>query len=405
MRSRPLVHALTPPAGHGPGGLRPGWIRPWPIPAPSPDPACCACCPALHHGPGVLAAAGQPGPGVRPLRIPGGRGCPRWAKGSRTRTSVLHTGRLLVGGRGLNGRALRWNLLLGGTLAGNSRYEQRILTPGRRGWTWPGVPAPTLGLTFSSRHGWREANRFMDDSLRLPRLGVRPVGLQYANEYLGEFSRQRGQSPRLPRNGEPEDTRFVRGELAGHPARRHACAGLRRDPGLRAGGQPGLRPVTQPGRGGTVTGALPWQGQPAWRAAAPLAGWACALAGERTGQACAPAEHHLLEARFGSDWSEWQRRDLFRRHYLAAWSWSPGSVLGPAPAGRGCLAASWTSRMWITSGPCWRAPGCAARPLELAEGHGRTGCASCLALDLQASLDAGLKQSVRWGDGIDVRLK
>lgn len=332
------------------------------------------------------------------LSNPGGLGA-REGQGVTDESLSLHTGRLLVGGRGvLPGRALDWNLLLGGTLAANSRYEQRILTPeGRLDLAWRA--GPDLGLTFSSRHGWREANRFMADSLRR-RDWVTALGLRYTNEYLGELSARAG-NRRAYLEGNPEDTRFVRGDLAGT-----LPGGMR----VRAFGETlgyGLEDsldfdLARNQVGLSVTGALPWDGhqhgelQRRWQEG--RVHW---LVNERV--SLRPLPGHLLEARFGSDWSEWQRQDLFRRHYHAAWNWSPAQVWGLRLLGEGAWLrldnADVDHERAVLAGPWLH-----TRPLGSLKDR-QDGLRFLSDLDLQASLDAGLKQSVRWGDGVDVRFR
>lgn len=395
MRSRPLVHALTP-------------LLAMALVASAQDGSVLAD-PGAESGSRLLRLLPRvaSGPGFQPqgslewrstFSNPGGED-PRLGHGVTDERLGLHTGRLLVGARGLNGnRTLRWNLLLGGTFAGNTRYEQRILTPeARLDLAWRA--SETLGLRLGSRHGWREANRFMDDSLRL-RDWVTTVGLQWQNDYLGELDLTGG-NRRAYRNGDPQDTRFLQGELRGT-----LPGGLR----LRAFGETlgyGLEDsldfdLARNQVGVELAGALPWQGrqqgelQRRWQAG--RVHW---LVNERL--SVRPLEHHLLEARFGSDWSEWQERDLFRRHYLAAWSWSPDPRWGLRLSGEG----AWLKldeqdvdhERAVLAGPWLR-----SRPLERWRNTAGP-LASLSDLDLQASFDGGLKQSVRWGDGIDLRLK
>lgn len=132
------------------------------------------------------------GPGFQPqgslswrstLTNPAGED-PRSGLGASDERLGLHTGRLLAGARGLSAdHSLGWSVLLGGTLAQNTRYEQRIYTPeARLDLAWR--VQDQLGLRLGSRHGWREANRFLADSLRL-RDWVTVLGMSYTSEADG----------------------------------------------------------------------------------------------------------------------------------------------------------------------------------------------------------------------------
>ncbi|MCB9473946.1 MAG: hypothetical protein H6678_09060 [Candidatus Delongbacteria bacterium] len=328
-----------------------------------------------------------------------GADAPRSGAGFEDQRLLLHSGRLLVGARTANtGARLRWGLQLGGTLAENSLYSQRILTPeARLKLDWR--QSSTLDLSLFSRHGWTEANRFMADSTRR-RDWITGIGLDWRSEWLGQVDLRAG-NRRSWVEGEAEDTRFLRGELR---------ATLPGDMRLRAFGESmgyGLQDsldfdLARNQVGVQLSGALPWQGrqhgelQRTWREGRVR--W---LVSE--GLSLRPLPDHLFEARYSSDWGEWQDQDLFRRDWRAAWNWSPRAFWGLRLLGEG----SWTQidqedvdhERAVLVGPWLH-----SRPLErfrLLTGP----LAAMSALQVDGSLDAGLKQSARWGDGVDVQLR
>lgn len=238
----------------------------------------------------------------------------------------LHTERLLLGahGRLAAGGGLQYQLRAGGTLAQNSLYEQRVLTPefeSRLDWT----PISRLRLGAFARYGWRRPNYFMIDSLRRrdliagARLALRPLEHTELSAVVG--------NRRLFDEHRIRDHRFLRAELEQRlPAWRNFL--------LRAWGESAWYGAD----------SLDWDLQ---RSLAVLT-----LAGELPGGVLVnsrselvhradtdrilgenrlrwnPTEDMRLSGNAGADYTEYEERSVYRRHADAAWRWMPWGVAG-----------------------------------------------------------------------------
>lgn len=238
----------------------------------------------------------------------------------------LHTERVLLGAHGRLATAggLHYELRVGGTLAQNSLYEQRVLTPefeGRFDWT----PLPLLKIGTFARYGWRRPNYFMVDSLRRrdliagARLELRPLEHTELSAVVG--------NRRLFDEHAVRDHRFLRAEIEQRvPAWRNFL--------LRAWGESAWYgadsldyDLQRSLAGLTLAGELP--GGVLVNSRSELihrAGSDRAIGVNRL--RWTPTETMRVSANAGADYIELSDRDQYRRFADAAWRWMRWGPLG-----------------------------------------------------------------------------
>lgn len=238
----------------------------------------------------------------------------------------LHTTRLVVGAHGrvpLAGE-LRYLARVGGTLAQNTLYDQRVYTPELQGdLDWQ--PNRRLQLGVFGRYGWRRPNAFLVDSLRLrdlilgARLGYRP--LEHTELTVSAGNR------RVLNERSESDHRFLRAELEQRiPAWNQFL--------IRGWGETswyGLADsldfdLQRSLAGLTLAGEVPGGAAVHSNSALVVREGIRRVLGQNRVRWQLGA--HRLSANAGADYTKQDERSIYRRAASLSWRWMPTEVLG-----------------------------------------------------------------------------
>ncbi len=313
---------------------------------------------------------------------------------------LLHSGRLLIGAHSTLASDSRfdWSLAAGGTLAENSLYAQRILTPeGRVRLDFR--PLDWLGIGGQARYGWRLANAFASDSLRRRDLiAALNLRLVLPSFLPGELQLQGG-NRRIFEEDFLEDQRFGRVDLRMRPLRDLRLEFFGESQGY---GRDSLDYELQRNTAGLrLSGRLPWgirqEGQLSRRYREGRQRWLV-----RESLLLEPHREHRLALRLSSDWSDWQERSLYRRWIRGTWQWLPLEWVGARLQFRSDLRdfdeEVLSHERSIGLGPWFKLRPGAESPLARMWPGARD-------LSLDGNLDLGYLESSTWGKGLEGRLQ